>query len=259
MDLGLKGKVALVTGASGGLGEATAAELAREGATVYINSRSEANLKAASERIKKKTGYGVTILPADLTKKDEIEKMKAKLPAVDILVSNTGGPPTARFFDLTDEKLSLGHTLLLESAVRLTRLVLEGMISRKWGRIVYITSIGVPQPTDDLMLSNVYRSGVTAMCKTLSNNHARSGVTFNCVAPGYTATERLKELIDARSKSSGKNEQQVIDGISSMIPAGRLGRPDELAALITFLASERAGYITGTSISIDGGYVKSLL
>jgi 3-oxoacyl-[acyl-carrier protein] reductase len=259
MDLGLKGKRAFVTGASGGIGEAVATELVREGAEVFINSRSEENLKAAAERIHAKTSSRPAIVPGDLTRVGDIEEFKAVLPPIDILVSNTGGPAPGKFVDLPDNVWAHGHSLLLESAIRLTRVVLDGMVERKWGRVIYITSIGVPQPTDDLMLSNVYRSGVTAMCKTLSNNHAGSGVTFNCVAPGYTATERLKELMTARAESSGKSNQEIIDGISALIPAGRLGRPEELAAMIAFLASEQAGYVTGTSITVDGGYVKSIL
>lgn len=248
-----------MTGASGGLGEAAACELAREGAAVFINSRNEGNLQAAAERIYRKAGTAPTILPGDLTRAADIAGLARTLPAVDILVSNTGGPTPGKFHDLTDEKWEQGHTLLLESAIRLTRLVLDHMIEQKWGRVIYITSIGVPQPTDDLMLSNVYRSGVTAMCKTLSNTHAKAGVTFNCVCPGYTATERLKELTSARALKANKTDQQVIEEITSIIPAGRMGRPDELAALIAFLASERAGYITGTSIAVDGGYVKGLI
>ncbi|MBU0984473.1 MAG: SDR family oxidoreductase, partial [candidate division Zixibacteria bacterium] len=149
--------------------------------------------------------------------------------------------------------------LVLDSAIGLTRAVLPGMIERSWGRLIYITSIGVLQPVDTLILSNTYRAGVTGFCKTVSNNYAKYGITANCVCPGYTATERLQNLAGNLARDSGRTKDQVFADIAAQIPTGRVGQPEELAALIAFLAGERAAYITGTSVAVDGGAHRGLL
>lgn len=261
MDLALNGKLALVTGASSGLGAACATALAAEGARVIINARDKKRLSAAADAIEAACGTRPQMVLGDIaTDKGlaAIEKAVARLP-VDILVSNGGGPPAGQFLDHDAEKWEGAGKLVLESAAALTRMVLPGMIKRAWGRLIYISSVGVLQPVDDLVLSNAYRAAVTGMCKTISNNYAHHRITANCVCPGYTATERLVSLATTRAHSSGKTREDVMDEFARMIPAARVGRPEELGALVAFLASDRAAYITGASIPVDGGLHRSLL
>jgi len=265
MDLGLAGKRALVTGASAGLGAAVAAELVAEGAAVVINGRDDRRLSQAADRIEQATGVrpgravGDISRPADRVK--VINAAREQLPegVIEILVSNTGGPPPGAFLDHSGNVWTEASQLLLESAIGLTRAVLSGMIERKWGRLIYITSVAVLQPVDDLILSNTYRAGLTGFCKTVSNTYAAHGITANCVCPGYTATERLAELMKSRADKAGTTPKEFAHALSETIPARRVGRPEELAALVTFLASDRAAYITGASIPVDGGSHRGLL
>ena len=259
MELRLKDKKALVTGASFGLGKAAALALAQEGCQLYLNSRSLDNLVLCADEIEKAHGKKPILIDADVTTDEGINRIKNSISDIDILVSNAGGPPPGQFIEHADPIWNDAERLVLSSARKLTSLVIDGMIARKYGRLIYITSIGVLQPVDDLILSNTYRAAVTAMCKTISNNYAKHGITANCVCPGYTATDRLKNLVSKRAEQSGQTEEEILALFSSQIPAGRIGQPEELAALITFLASEKAGYITGTSIPVDGGYIKSLI
>lgn len=259
MDLGLRGKGALVTGASSGLGAACALALASEGADVVINSRNRERLYACSEMIFKACGKRVGITVGDLTQPSELSRVYSEaLPAIpsgriDILVSNTGGPAAGLFLDLPKEKWEESYNLILKSAVELTRAVLPGMIERKWGRLIYITSVAVFQPIDDLLFSNVFRAGLTGFCKTISNTYAKYGITANTVCPGNTATERLKELAVSRAEKLGMTEDEILANFAKLAPAGRIGQPEELAALVAFLAGEKAGYISGSSIAVDGG------
>lgn len=259
MDLGLKGKRALVTGASTGLGAAAAMALAAEGVELYINSRDEAKLRKSAQNILDRTGIKPTLCVGDVSRGEDIQRLDTEIDHVDILVSNAGGPPPGKFTELPGETWQQAADLVLVSAINLTRMVIDGMIRRKWGRLIYLTSIGVLQPIDDLILSNTYRAGVTGFCKTISNNYAKYGITANCVCPGYTATERLAAIAASRSEKTGVPVEKIIEGFAAACPAGRIGKPEELAALITFLASDRAAYITGTSIPVDGGMMKSLI
>lgn len=259
MDLGLKGKRALVTGASSGLGAAAATALAMEGVELVINSRNESRLEAAAREIFEKSGLRPKICAADISRATDIQRLDSEVGPVDILISNTGGPPPGQFTTLPGEHWQEAADLLLVSAINLTRMVIDGMIRRKWGRLIYITSIGVLQPIDDLILSNTYRAGVVGLCKTISNNYAKHGITANCVCPGYTATERLARLAASRAEETGTSAEKIVEAFASLVPAGRIGKPEELAALITFLASDKAAYITGTSIPVDGGAVKALI
>lgn len=259
MDLNVTGKKALVTGASFGLGKAAATVLAQEGCSLYLNSRSLENLSVTAKEIQAKTGVTPVLIDADLTTANGIDKIASSISDIDILVSNAGGPPPGKFIDIASDSWEEAQTLVLSSARKLTAMVLNGMVERKFGRLIYITSIGVLQPVDDLILSNTYRAAVTAMCKTISNTYAKYGITANCVCPGYTATERLTNLANKRAEETGQTSAEVIQTFTSQIPAGRVGKPEELASLISFLASDKASYITGTSIPVDGGYVRSLI
>lgn len=263
MELGFDGKVALVTGASAGLGFAAALVLAAEGAKVAINSRSIENLERAAKRIKEKTGYNPLTVDGDLAEEAVaekiVEKTVSRLGPVDILVSNAGGPPAGKFLQHSKQTWNESVNLTLNSAINLTRAVIPGMVERKWGRIIYITSVAVRQPIDNLIISNTLRAGVTGFAKTMSNETASSGITVNTVCPGFTDTERLKELARANAESSGTSIEDIYAGWTEKIPAGRIGKPEELAHLIAFLASERAAYITGSAIAVDGGYFKGLL
>lgn len=265
MDLGLKGKGALVTGASSGLGYATAEMLVREGADVVLNSRNIPRLEEAAKKIEAATGRKPGIAVGDLAQPTDIPMLvgiaKRLLPnkRIDILVSNTGGPPAGLFMEHARQTWPETADLLLHSAIFLTRELITDMADRGWGRLIYITSIAALQPVDDLILSNTYRAGLTGFCKTISNTYAKFGITANTVCPGYTATERLNELAASRAAKSGKSADEILQGLGSLCPAGRVGKPEELAAVIAFLCSDHAAYITGSSIPVDGGSKRALL
>jgi 3-oxoacyl-[acyl-carrier protein] reductase len=263
MDLGLKERVAIVAASSRGLGRACARELAREGATVVICARGRSQLEATADEIGKETGAEVLPIKADLRDDAQIQYLAGealrRFGRIDILVSNNGGPPAGRFDDFDDDAWLASHQLTLMSAVRLIRAVLPAMRTRHWGRIINITSVTVKEPIDNLLLSNVYRPGVIGLAKTLSAQVAASGITINNVAPGYTRTGRVIELAEARATEQGKTVEEALADTTAGFPMQRMGEPEELAALVAFLASERAGYITGTTIPVDGGNLKGLL
>jgi 3-oxoacyl-[acyl-carrier protein] reductase len=262
MDLGLRGKVALVAAASRGLGRAIAMELANEGARLVICARGAERLEEARRDIAAKGGEAHAIT-ADLSRHEEIQKVTsealAKFGRVDMLVTNAGGPPAGTFDAHSWDAWQRAVDLTLRSAVELTRGVLPGMRERKWGRVINVTSIAVKQPVDNLMLSNAVRSAVTGFARTLANEVAADGVTVNNILPGYTRTERVEELADANAAKAGVTRRDIIAKFEAEIPMRRLGEPEEFAALAAFLASERASYITGQSIAVDGGWIKSLL
>jgi len=259
MELGLKGKKALVTGSSAGLGAAAALALAQEGADVTINGRNPERLQKAGESIYKATGVKPNMAVGDVSRSADVERIVQEVGAIDILVSNAGGPPPGDFVDLSGEHWLEASDLVLHSAINLTWGFIEAMKQRGWGRLIYSTSVGVLQPIDNLILSNTFRAGVTAFCKTISNNYAKYGITANCVCPGYMATERLRDLARKGAEASGKTADEIMVSFASSNPTGRVGQPEELAALIAFLASDRAAYITGASIPVDGGLVKALI
>jgi 3-oxoacyl-[acyl-carrier protein] reductase len=263
MDLGLKNKVALVAASSQGLGRAVAEELAAEGASLVLCSRDAKTLTETAASIADKTNAHVLAVPADVTKIDDIKRVVdsgiERFGRIDILVTNAGGPPAGRFDQLTREQWDDAIRLTLLSAVELARQVLPGMKERRWGRIINITSIAVKQPVENLLLSNSLRAGLTGFARTLANEIAADGITVNNVLPGYTRTERLEELAHMMAEQQGISENEFRARWEKEIPMGRLGEPREFAALVTFLASERASYITGTSIQVDGGWIKSLL
>jgi 3-oxoacyl-[acyl-carrier protein] reductase len=263
MELGLEGKTALVAASSRGLGRAVAEELAKEGANLVICARTLAPLEEAGQWIHDATGVEVVAVPADLTDPADIDRVMetalADFNKIDILVTNTGGPPPGPFESHSVEAWNTAVEQNLHSVLNLTRAVLPGMKKAGWGRIINITSVAVKQPIDGLILSNAVRAAVTGFAKTLANEVASSGITVNNVMPGYTKTERLDGLAANISETQGITVEEAFARWEGQSPMGRIGEPNELAALVAFLASERASFITGTSIPVDGGYIQALL
>jgi 3-oxoacyl-[acyl-carrier protein] reductase len=262
MDLGLKDKVALVAAGSRGLGRAVAEELAAEGASLVLCARDGATLAETTAAIAEQTGAHVRGVPADVTDAAQVKQLVAsgldRFGRIDILVTNAGGPPAGRFDQLTHEQWEQAARLTLYSAVHLARAVLPGMKTRRWGRILNITSIAVKQPVENILLSNSLRAAVTGFARTLANEVAADGITVNNILPGYTRTERLEDLARMMAEKQGISASEFSAKWEAEIPMGRLGEPREFAALAAFLVSERASYITGTSIQVDGGWIRSL-
>lgn len=253
MDLGLKGKVAFVAASSQGLGKAVATELAQEGANIVLCARNNEELSKAKNEIANK-GVKVLALPGDLSLAVDRERIISstikEFGKVDILVTNTGGPPSGKFETLKQEDWDKAYQQLLGSAVELVQGFLPGMKEQKWGRIIAITSQAVKQPVNNLILSNAVRASVAGLMKSLSNELGEYNITVNNVMPGYTETARLKKLIEGNP---------AVQQVTSEIPLGRFGKPEEFAAAVCFLASERASYITGVSLAVDGGWIKNIL
>ncbi len=267
MDLGLKGKTALVMAASRGFGRAVAMELAAEGAKVALCARNSDDLATTAEDVREAGqmawgGMSGSVLARtldvtdDIAVRDFISLTETELGPVDMMLVNAGGPPAGNFDDMDLKAWRQAYELTFESAVRLCRLVLPGMKQRGWGRIVQITSVSVVQPVENLMLSSVLRPAVQALTKALSDEAAAFGVTVNSVAPGFHNTSAVQRLIAKKMEQTGCTAEDVVSGWTDEIPAGRLGEPEELAALILFLMSQRAGYLTGQCIVSDGGWVK---
>jgi 3-oxoacyl-[acyl-carrier protein] reductase len=263
MDLGLKGRVALVAAASRGLGRAIAEALAAEGAKVGICAREAEALEAARQEIASRTGAEVHGVVADVSTTEGIARVtreiKDRWDRIDILVGNAGGPPPGLFEAHDWDAWQRAVDLTLRSAVELTRAVLPGMRERRWGRVLHVTSLTVKQPIDGLMLSTSIRAAVTGFARTLANEVAADGVTVNTLVPGFMNTERVVELNQATAAREGVAAAVVERRTLGQIPTRRLGEPSELAALAAFLASERAAYITGQAIAVDGGWIRNLL
>lgn len=264
MDLGLHGKTALVAASSKGLGKAVAIRLAAEGARVLICARDTNRVQAAVADIAAiAAGEAPIGFTVDLTSADSIDALAEQLDeqslGADILVNNAGGPPPGPVEAIDDAQWHKAFDLTLMSAVRLTGKVLPHMRSSGWGRIVNITSYSVKQPMQNMVLSNSLRLGVVGWAKTLANEVAVDGVLVNNLCPGWTATERVGEIVAARADQAGGTAADIEAGIVSSIPLGRMARPEEFADVVAFLASERASYITGATIPVDGGIVQSSL
>lgn len=263
MNLGLEGKVALVAAASKGLGRAVAEELAAEGTSLILCARNQGKLEDAANQIAQETGVSVLGVAADLSIEEDISKVVRegleKFGRIDILVTNAGGPPAGKFESLTSEAWEAATRLTLNSVLELTRHVLPVMKEGRWGRILNITSIAVKQPVENLMLSNSLRAAVTGFARTLANEVAAYNITVNNIMPGYTRTERVEELAQMMAEKEGITPSEFIARWEREIPMQRLGEPREFAALAAFLVSERASYITGTSIPVDGGWIRSLI
>jgi 3-oxoacyl-[acyl-carrier protein] reductase len=263
MDLGLRGKVALVCASSRGLGRAAAEELGTEGAALVLCARGEEGLREAADAVRAAGAGSVVAIAADLTSPAGVERLTSAahdaFGRVDILVTNTGGPPPGRFETHTAEAWEQAVRQNLFSVTNLVRSVLPGMRAAGWGRIVNITSIAVKQPVEDLILSNSVRAAVTGFARTLANEVAAEGITVNNIMPGYTRTERLEDLAGLVAERKDLPHDRRFEAWNGEIPMGRIGEPREFAALVAFLASERASYITGQSIAVDGGWIRSLL
>ena len=262
MDLGLKGRVAIVAASSQGIGRATAECLAAEGCRLAMCARNAVALEAAADKIRKQSGVEVFTAVFDVTHAGSVhtfvDAVAEKFGSVDICVTNAGGPPAKGFMaaSLDDWRKTVDANFL--STVYFARAVIPQMQRKRWGRIITLTSISVKQPVPDLVLSNAVRAAVVGLVKSLSNEFGKDGITVNNVAPGYTATDRLKELARARSAASGKTEDEVFAAWAGESALKRLAEPREVADAIVWLASERAAYITGHTILVDGGAYKGL-
>ena len=263
MDLGIRGKVALVAASSRGLGRASAAALAAEGVDLVLCARGEQALRDAAADIRRSTGARVVDVVADVATKTGIDAVlsaaEREFGRVDILVTNGGGPPAGPFESHAPDAWDAAVRGTLTSVVELVRGVLPGMRERRWGRIVNVTSIAVKQPVDGLILSNSVRAAVTGFARTLANEVAPLGITVNNVMPGYTRTARVEELADRSATLKGTTRDAAFAAWESQIPMGRLGEPAEFGAMVAFLCSTHASYTTGASIPVDGGWIKSLL
>lgn len=263
MDFGLAGKAALVGGASRGIGRAIALGLAREGCRVAICARGRERLEATAEEIRSSTGAEVIGVPCDMSQPDDIRRFVAAaveaFGRLDVVVNNAGGPPTGPF-EAHDEaawQQALSQNFL--SVVRTVREALPYLRAAGGGRIINITSIAVKEPIPGLILSNAARLGVVGLAKTLSRELAAHGITVNNVCPGLTLTDRMRELYGGRAEEAGRSLEEVLAEEAQRIPLGRLGQPEDVAALVLFLASEPARHITGTTIQVDGGSTAAAL
>jgi 3-oxoacyl-[acyl-carrier protein] reductase len=263
MDTGLAGRVALVGAASKGLGRAIAEGLAAEGAAVAICARGQETLANTREAIARHTGALVHAIAADLSRSEDITRVVSatleRFGRIDVLVTNAGGPPVGPLEAHDWATWQRAIELTLRSAVELTRGALPGMRERRWGRVIHVTSLTVKQPIDGLMLSTSIRAAVTGFSRTLANEVAADGITVNTILPGFMNTERVVELNQIHATREGVPLEEVERRVVRQIPVQRIGEPHELAALAVFLASERASYITGQSIAVDGGWIRALL
>lgn len=261
MDFELANKNVLVTAASSGIGRAVAKMFLEEGANVFICSSNFDKISKTYDELKSIYSGNLEYSKCDINNKDEIKdtvnQALDKFGRIDILVNNCGGPTPGFFDDLNEEQWSEGYNQVLMSAVRFTKLVLPQMQVNNWGRIINITSISVKQPIDNLVLSNTFRSGLTAFSKTLSNQIGNYNITVNNVAPGLTLTGRLDELAELRAKEANISKDEMLKKMASDIPLKRLADPEEIAATVVYLSSAMGGYINGQTIVVDGGYNKS--
>jgi len=262
MDLGLKGKNALVTASSKGIGKACAEALASEGCNVMICSRNSENLIQVADELIRNYGTDVHWFKCDLRNPVDIEELIKEtfraFGSIDIVVNNCGGPPSNHILKITEDEWNNAYQEILMSVIRISNLVIESMKKNNFGRIINITSVTVKQPIQRLVLSNSLRNAVIGYAKTLSTEVAPFGITVNNVAPGYTLTKRVYDLAVEQAKLTGKSHEEILRSYTQDIPMGRLGKPEEIGNLVAYLASEKASYITGQTIFIDGGYIKSI-
>ncbi len=262
MELGLKGKVALVTAASKGIGLGTARVLAKEGMKVVISSRSQANLDKARDLLVAETGAEVLAVQADMTAHEDLERLvdaaSKEFGGVDVLVYNTGPPKAGTFAELSYGDWEEATKLLLLSAVTLTQAVVPHMKSKKWGRLIYITSLTLKQPIANLVLSNTVRLGIAGLSKSLSRELAPHGITSNGIIQGYIRTDRTVRLMEEKASKTGTSVEEAYKELVKNIPLGRYGEPEEVGSLAAFIASEKGAYLTGEMFTIDGGYISTV-
>jgi 3-oxoacyl-[acyl-carrier protein] reductase len=262
MDMGLKNRVALVAASSQGIGRATAEAFATEGCRVAMCARNQQTLQAAAEKIRSQHHVEVFAEAFDVTDAGAVSRFVSavaeKFGSVDICVTNSGGPPAKGFLAATLEEWQRAVESNFLSTVYFAREVIPHMQRKHWGRIITLTSITTKQPVADLVLSNAVRAAVVGLVKSLANEFGKDGILVNNVGPGFTATDRLKGLAKTRAAASGKTEQEMFDAWAADAPVKRLGEPREVADAIVWLASERASYITGQTLLVDGGIYKGL-
>ena len=263
MDLGLKGRVAIVGGGSKGLGRACADSLAQEGADLVICSRNAGELDQAAAEIRAAAGVDVLAVPGDLSRLADIQNLIKRTAdhfgRLDVLVSNSGGPPAGRAVDTTEEVWHQSIDMALLFFIRMSRESVPHMKNGGWGRIVNILASSVFQPIDNLVTSGVTRMGAVAFAKSLADEVGRDNILVNNVAPGYLLTDRMMHIFETRSQDTGSNVEDLLQAHSNTIPVGRLGRSEELGDLVAFLSSEKNSYTTGTTILVDGGVVRSVI
>ena len=262
METGLRGKTVLITGASQGMGRATAEAFAAEGARLAMCARTQKTLEAAQAEISSRHKTEVMVEAVDVTDADKLRRFVAAAAehfgGIDVAVANAGGPPAKNFLSLTPEDWRRAVDVNFLSVVTLAREVIPHMQRKRWGRFITITSTSVRQPIPDLLLSNSVRPAVVGLIKSLAIEFGKDGLTFNNIAPGYTATERLSELSKVRALAAGTSEEQIRERWAQEIPLRRLGEPQEIADAIIWLASDRAAYVTGQTLVVDGGNYRGL-
>lgn len=263
MNLDLKDKVVLVTASTKGIGLGVARVFASEGAKLAICSRNPANLKRATKLISEETGTEVLGIRADLSAKGDVREMIrqtfAEYGNLDVLVHNAGPPRSGSILDLSDSEWEHAVRLLLLSAVQLTRMVLPAMLRKRWGRLIYLTSVSLKEPIPNLILSNTARVGIAGLVKSLATEFGPCGVRANGIMPGYIDTARIENLARSKARGTGKQLSQILANYSSEVPARRLGTPMEVGQFAAFLASDNASYINGAMMPIDGGLLRSIL
>ena len=261
MDLSIKGKNAIVCASSQGLGKSAAVDLAKEGVNLAICSRNKEKINLVKNEIKEISDVKIVAIEADLSSEKDINNLfkeaKQELKTIDILINNNGGPPPSTFEELSDDDWQKAFNDTMMSAIRLSKLTLPDMKKNKWGRVINISSVSVKTPVNGLFLSNSIRMGVLGWAKALSDEVAPYGITVNTVCPGTTKTERIEDILNAQSKSTGKNKKELEEAIANNIPMQRIGEATDLSALITFLASEKASYMTGLAVQVDGGSART--
>lgn len=261
MNFGLEGKVAMIAAASKGIGRASALALAAEGCSISICARNSAALDATRSELER--AARVVASRVDIGSRQEIvrwyEETIGQFGRVDILVTNTGGPPVARFDELSDEQWLSGVDTTLMNVVRLTRLVLPGMKERRWGRIIHLTSLVAKQPIDELTISSTLRAGLSGLTKTMANQFGPDNITVNAVLMGHIMTDRQEHLASIEGPALGLSREEYLSKVASEVPLRRIGQPSEVGSVVAFLASETASYISGVSIPVDGGLIRGTM